>query len=75
MTAAVHRKRSVSPRELDALIHVIDRLRERFPDVHADEIRRVVHFIHTSFEGSRIRDFIPILVERLARDKLEHDHS
>ena len=75
MTATVHAAPSAPTREHEALIHVIDRLRRRFPDVHADEIRRIVHSIHTDFEHSRIRDFIPILVERLARDKLEHNQG
>ena len=75
MTATVHAAPSASTREHAALPHITDRLRRRFPDVHADEIRRLVHSIHSEFEHSRIRDFIPILVERLARDKLERNQG
>ena len=66
-----HAVRSTSVREEEALIQIIDRLRRRFPDVRADEICRLVHSTHMQFERSRIRDFIPILVERLACDNLE----
>ena len=75
MTATTLPTRSALPREHEALIHIVGRLRRRFPDVHADEIRRLVHAAYSGFERSRIRDFIPILVERAARDELEKNHG
>jgi hypothetical protein len=46
------------------------RLRKRFPDVSHEVIVRVVAGYHRQFDGRPIRDFVPILVERQARDLL-----
>jgi hypothetical protein len=49
---------------------VIDRLTGRFPDTSPIEISAVVHEEHDKLAESRIRDFIPVLVEHEARDRL-----
>jgi hypothetical protein len=46
------------------------RLRERFPGLSPDEVDEVVATYHHQFDGRPIRDFVPILVERQARDHL-----
>jgi hypothetical protein len=56
--------------EIHALDQVSDRLRSRFPDASPDRIRKVVHQVHDQYDGSPIRDFIPVLVEREAADEL-----
>jgi len=53
-----------------ALAEVVERLVDRFPDLPEDRIR-VVASSHQEFEGMRIRDFVPILVERHARAQLK----
>jgi len=52
---------------LDALIR---RLMEQFPEVEQEQIVRAVHGRYEQFEDSRIRDFVPVLVERAVRTEI-----
>ena len=56
--------------EAKALAEVAERLRARFPMVQPDTIDKVVQDYHHEFEGTPIRDFIPVLVEREVREQL-----
>ena len=56
--------------ELRALDGVVDRLAEKFPDMSRDQIEDVVQQEHRSLDTGRVRDFIPLLVEHAARDRL-----
>lgn len=53
-----------------ALHQLIRRLVEQFPEVEQDEIVRAVHGRYEQFEDSRIRDFVPVLVERAVRTEI-----
>jgi hypothetical protein len=55
-------------REID---EVVERLSERFPQEHPDRIRAVVDAAHEQFAGNPIRDFVPVFVERAAKDVLD----
>jgi hypothetical protein len=50
--------------EIRALDQLADRLRGRFPDAPPEGIRELVARAHHQYDGSPIRDFIPVLVER-----------
>ena len=52
-----------------ALEHVRSRLSARFPDVPPETVRLTVAEIHQRFDG-RVRDYVPILVEREATSRL-----
>jgi hypothetical protein len=52
------------PSEAAAMAQVSARLRERFPDVAAQEIDRLVAGVLHEFDGRPVRDFVRILVER-----------
>ena len=56
--------------EAQAVALVSVRLRERFPGVSGETIDEVVSGCHREYDGRPIRDFVPILVERQARDRL-----
>jgi hypothetical protein len=56
--------------EVRAVDKVADLLIDRFDQVPAETVAVVVKDVHARFTASRIRDFIPILVERGARDQL-----
>ena len=56
--------------EARAVVLVKVRLRARFPMLRGEVIEQVVDACHREFNGSPIRDFVPILVERQARDEL-----
>ncbi|MFC9769604.1 three-helix bundle dimerization domain-containing protein [Rhodococcus jostii] len=57
----------------DELLHidkVIDCLDVRYPDLPRESIEQVVHSAYAHFAQCTVRDFVPLLVERLAREKL-----
>jgi uncharacterized protein YbaR (Trm112 family) len=49
---------------------VVERLTGRFPDTSPIEIAAIVHEEHDKLAESKIRDFIPVLIEHEARDRL-----
>lgn len=57
-------------KEQAALVHIARRLAARFPTLSTEEIRSAIRGCHDRFERSRVRDFVPVLVERSAREHL-----
>ncbi|MDT2009363.1 hypothetical protein FXW78_45835 [Rhodococcus opacus] len=49
---------------------VIERLTRKHPDIPGGDVRAVVMSAHDHFRGRKIRDFVPLLVERLAHEQL-----
>ena len=60
----------VAAHESRELIEVVERLRQRFPDIDEERVRSAVADAHQAFDGNPIRDFVPVFVERTARDAL-----
>ncbi|ROO87023.1 hypothetical protein EDD29_4611 [Actinocorallia herbida] len=59
-------------REDKAMEAVKDRLTRIFADAHPrDEVIQTVTAIHHGYDGRPIRDFVPVLVERYARQELK----
>jgi hypothetical protein len=56
--------------EAQAVAAVVDRLAERFPTVERSVIEDMVAHEHSLFAHGRVRDYIPILVERAAKLRL-----
>ncbi|OFI38132.1 hypothetical protein BIU82_06450 [Arthrobacter sp. SW1] len=56
--------------EVLALLAVVDRLAGKFPDQPRAEIESVVAEEHSKLDDGRIRDFVPLLVERAAKARL-----
>lgn len=54
-----------------AIADVIERLQARFPQTAEIEIDGAVRDAQRSFERARVRDFVPVLVEREARARIE----
>ena len=46
------------------------RLTSKYPHFSPDEIAATVARVHARFDRSRIRDYVPLLVERRARAEL-----
>ncbi len=60
-----------SVREEQAIRQVTDRLTTTFtPAFSQQEVTRTVAAVHHRFDGRPIRDFVPVLVERYARQEL-----
>lgn len=55
--------------ERKALAEVQARLEARFPDLHPDVVAAAVSLAHSQLDGP-VRDFVPVLVEHAARDRL-----
>ena len=60
----------VDAAEWAAIEHLVDRLKESYPEVSPDTIVTVVHHNHARFDGRPIRDFVPLFVERAAKRQL-----
>ena len=60
--------------EAQAVAAVVDRLAERFPAVERSVIEDMVAHEHSLFAHGRVRDYIPILVERAAKLRLSGRH-
>lgn len=52
-----------------ALEHVREVLASRFPTLDPTTVKSVVVEVHASLDGP-VRDYVPLLVERVSRDRL-----
>jgi hypothetical protein len=60
------------PQEERVLIDEVERrLAEKYAALPSDQIAAVVQHAYARFQSSRVRDFIPLLVERRAHEELE----
>ncbi|WP_009476063.1 three-helix bundle dimerization domain-containing protein [Rhodococcus sp. JVH1] len=52
----------------------VERVAARLAAHHADlphhRVEQIVHEAHTAFDAGRVRDFVPLLVERSAKRKI-----
>ncbi len=56
--------------EAKAVAEVAERLLRRFPHLPKQTVDDLVDQVHAQFEGRPIRDFVPVLVENIARSRL-----
>jgi hypothetical protein len=60
------------PQEERALISDVQRrLADKYSAFESDQVAAVVRHAYSRFQGSRVRDFIPLLVQRRADEDLE----
>ena len=65
-----------SPPDRPAPLLMIERrLRQQFADVAAERIRSCVDEASAALAGARIRQFLPILIERQAAEALRRQRS
>ncbi len=57
--------------EQQIIAGVADRLTSKFPTVPAETVTAVVRDVHGHFDGRPVRDYVPLLVERLAGQELD----
>ena len=57
-------KVTVTTHEDRALEHVRQTMQHRYPDVPAAAIAERMRKVHQRYDNARIRDFVPLLVER-----------
>ncbi|MBG6107102.1 three-helix bundle dimerization domain-containing protein [Frigoribacterium sp. CG_9.8] len=56
--------------EDQGIAKVIDRLCERFPELERAQVEQAVAATHSQLDGNPIRDYVPVLVERTAKERL-----
>ncbi|HEV2635676.1 MAG TPA: hypothetical protein VGX23_11055 [Actinocrinis sp.] len=61
-----------SDQEQRAIRRVSERLRRKFSERSPAEVDGVVDQVARRFGQARIREYVPILVERVSRDELDH---
>jgi hypothetical protein len=59
-----------SQEEQRQLDQVVERLAKKYSSVPADHVVDAVNTAYSRFDGSRIRDFVPLFVERIAHESL-----
>lgn len=52
------------------IAHAVTRLSAKYPSISADVVADAVASAHAHFDGHKVRDFVPLLVERMAGEKL-----
>jgi hypothetical protein len=65
----VREEKSVDEGKAIAEIH--ERLRERFPDAGDEAIASAIEHARASFESAKVRDFVPVLIEKEAKARLK----
>lgn len=73
MTETSEPATSESDEHGDEVAKVVDRLASRFPTLERDHIADIVEEEHDRLNGARVRDFIPVLVEHAATDRLREE--
>ena len=56
--------------EIRAVEKVVERLRAKFISIPQQRVTEVVDAAYHEFDGAPIRDFVPIMVERMSADRL-----
>ncbi len=64
-----------TPDEAKEIDEVIDRLMTKFPTATRDEVVEAVSREHEALMGNRVRDFVPVLVEKQAKRRLRTVHA
>jgi 3-hydroxy-3-methylglutaryl CoA synthase len=57
--------------EEKAMAEIVTRLTERFPDASQTEVTAAVDAARASFDSSKVRDFVPVLIEKEAKKRLK----
>lgn len=52
------------------IAEMVERLKSSFPTLSADTVVQVVDEMRAAFHGSRIREYVPLFIERRARSAL-----
>lgn len=61
-----------SPDENKEIADIIARLERQFPDVAPNDVAALTNEIHHSFDGRPVRNFVAVIVEREAKERLKH---
>lgn len=57
--------------ESKAISEIVQRLRERFPEATPEAVADAVEYARTTFSDAKVRDFVPVLIEKEAKARLK----
>jgi len=57
--------------EEKALAEIVERLQERFPEASREDVLAAVDYGRTAFKSAKVRDFVPVLIEKEAKARLK----
>ncbi|MFD4958419.1 three-helix bundle dimerization domain-containing protein [Microbacterium sp. NPDC058389] len=57
--------------EDDMIDEIVVRLTEKYPALGRDRVQIVVDEQRVALSGAKVRDFVPVLIERAAKDRLK----
>jgi len=57
--------------EDDVIEEIIDRLSDKYPTLGRELVTEVVHHHRAALDSAKVRDFLPVLIERAAKDQLK----
>lgn len=58
-----------------AIEEVVTRLSAKYPEVPAARVAEIVHETHQRMSGAKVRDFVPVLVEREAKAAVKKERK
>ena len=68
-TAAAH-SHHIPPDEQKAIAHIIAQLQNAYEGVPSEAVAKIVNDLHSQYNGAKVRDFVPMFVERHANRTL-----
>ncbi|MBN9214441.1 MULTISPECIES: three-helix bundle dimerization domain-containing protein [unclassified Microbacterium] len=57
--------------EDDMIEEIVDRLTEKYAALGGDRVREVVNHHRVALDSAKVRDFLPVLIERASKDQLK----
>jgi len=57
--------------EQTVIDQIVTRLTTRYPTISESTVASVVHDVHARYEGRPLRDYVPLFVERNAKNSLD----
>ena len=57
--------------ENKALEEIVERLQQRFPDAPRETVADAVEQARTAHDDAKVRDFVPVLIEKEAKARLK----
>ena len=62
---------SADPNEAAVIDEIVERLETRFPNRSSGAVRSAVEEARAHFSQARVKDFVPLFIEREAKARLE----
>lgn len=58
-----------------AFADIVERLTDKYDDVPAERVAQIVADVRVEMSSAKVRDFVPVLAEREAKERVKHERS